>query len=560
MYHYVYQCYANESSLFFGNQDIIQSKEGVQQGDPLGPFLFSLAINDLVSSCESPLNLWYLDDRTLGGSVTQVIQDYKRILEATSNLGLQINPGKCELYLVNPLLEECKNALDTFNNVTPGVKLLNKANLKLLGAPIFPEAIDSILEPKLENLILMANRLKEIDAHDALFLLRNCFSMPKLTYHLRTSPCFLKKETLNKYDSIIKESLQDILNVKLDEKGWDQSSLPIKFGGLGIKLASEVALPAYLSSVYSSKSTVKSLIPASIREDLNTFYENACTEWKVITERENIPDNPNFQSEWDSPIYVKRYTNLIHTAPTRKEKARLLAVSSENASDFLYALPISSLGLKLANSSLRVACALRLGSQICIQHKCPCGVIVDSLGRHGLLCKLQIGRHPRHAQINDIVKRALTTAEFPSRLEPTGLCRKDGKRPDGVTLFPYKQGKSLLWDVTCVDSLADSYISLTSETPGSAAERAEKAKTALYEELTNVYLFTPIAVKIFGSWGRQGHSLVKEIGQKLCEITGDKKSTFYLFQRISMAIQRGNAASILGTVPSSSNLKEVFYL
>ena len=106
--------------------------------------------------------------------------------------------------------------------MTPGVKLQNKNNLTLLGSPIFPEAIESILEPKLENLILMATRLKEIDAHDALFLLRNCFSMPKLTYHLRTSPCFLKNEILAKYDSIIKESLQCILNVKLGEKAWSK--------------------------------------------------------------------------------------------------------------------------------------------------------------------------------------------------------------------------------------------------------------------------------------------------------------------------------------------------
>ena len=82
----------------------------------------------------------------------------------------------------------------------------------------------------------------------------------------------------------------------------------------------------------------------------------------------------------------------------------------------------------------------------------------------------------------------------------------------------------------------------------------------MYEELTNDYKFIPIAVETFGSWGQQGHSLVKEIGQKLCDITGDKRSTFYLFQRISMAIQRGNAASVLGTVSSSSNMEEIFFL
>ena len=104
--------------------------------------------------------------------------------------------------------------------------------------------------------------------------------------------------------------------------------------------------------------------------------------------------------------------------------------------------------------------------------------MVDPLGRHGLLCKLQIGRHPRCSQINDIVKRALTSGEFPSQLEPTGLCQKDGKRPEGLTLFPFKQGKCLPWDVNCVDTLAETYIASTSITPGKAAEKAEKAKIA----------------------------------------------------------------------------------
>ena len=127
-------------------------------------------------------------------------------------------------------------------------------------------------------------------------------------------------------------------------------------------------------------------------------------------------------------------------------------------------------------------------------------------------------------------------------------------------LFPYKQGKSLLWDVTCVSTLAESYISQTSQIPESAAVRAEKAKFALFEELAKDYMFVPIAVETFGSWGQIGRNLVKDIGQKLCDITGDKRSTFYLFQRISMAVQRGNAASVLGTVSSSSNLEEIFYL
>ena len=164
--------------------------------------------------------------------------------------------------------------------LTPGVKVLEKENMTLLGAPIFKEAINHVLEPKLEQLALMAKRLNLIDAHDALFLLRNCFSIPKLTYFLRTAPCFLKKDILKKYDSIIKEALENILNVKLDDRAWDQCTLPIKLGGLGIKQASEVAIPAYLSSVNATSALVKSLVPDSLKEDQNPFYDQGCQEWK----------------------------------------------------------------------------------------------------------------------------------------------------------------------------------------------------------------------------------------------------------------------------------------
>ena len=44
----------------------------------------------------------------------------------------------------------------------------------------------------------------------------------------------------------------------------------------------------------------------------------------------------------------------------------------------------------------------------------------------------------------------------------------------------------------------------------------------------------------------------------MMEATGEKRSSFYLFQQISMAIQRGNASCILGTVPHSRGLEEIF--
>ena len=155
--------------------------------------------------------------------------------------------------------------------------------------------------------------------------------------------------------------------------------------------------------------------------------------------------------------------------------------------------------------------------------------------------------YPRHSHLNDIVQRSMSLAGFPSRLEPSGLSRTDGKRPDGLTLHPYKQGKCLVWDATCVDTMAFSYLDQTSRTSGKAAEKAEMKKIDLYQELQSEYMFVPLAVETMGSWGQLGLKFIKEVGRKIQDISGEKKSTFYLFQRISIAIQRGNTASILGT-------------
>ena len=53
--------------------------------------------------------------------------------------------------------------------------------------------------------------------------------------------------------------------------------------------------------------------------------------------------------------------------------------------------------------------------------------------------------------------------------------------------------------------------------------------------------------------------LVKQIGKKIQDATGEKLSTFYLLQNISMAIQRGNAICVTTCVKDqSSGLEGLF--
>src|SRR6218665_1930678 len=46
---------------------------------------------------------------------------------------------------------------------------------------------------------------------------------------------------------------------------------------------------------------------------------------------------------------------------------------------------------------------------------------------------------------------------FPALKKPPGLSRADGKRPDGLTLIPWRRGQALIWDATVVHTLASSY-------------------------------------------------------------------------------------------------------
>ena len=59
---------ANVSGQVYGSFTL-SSAERVQQGDPLGPLLFSLTISKILSQSACTLTAGYLDDVTLGDTV-----------------------------------------------------------------------------------------------------------------------------------------------------------------------------------------------------------------------------------------------------------------------------------------------------------------------------------------------------------------------------------------------------------------------------------------------------------------------------------------------------------
>ena len=63
-----------------------------------------------------------------------------------------------------------------------------------------------------------------------------------------------------------------------------------------------------------------------------------------------------------------------------------------------------------------------------------------------------------------------------------------------------------------------------------------------------IITFYPIAIETAGTWDDMAIELVQEIGRRITVITQDTRETVFLFQRLPVALQRGNAVSFLNTM------------
>ncbi|XP_050727688.1 uncharacterized protein LOC127004207 [Eriocheir sinensis] len=149
--------------------------------------------------------------------------------------------------------------------------------------------------------------------------------------------------------------------------------------------------------------------------------------------------------------------------------------------------------------------------------------MADRLGNHNLSCKRDPGRLPRHAALNDVVYRALSSAGVAAILEPRGLDRGDGRRPDGITIYPFTQGKMLAWDATCVNTLGSTHLIDCATTAGAAARSAEARKRQRYADLGQRYDFMPLTVETTGVLGPAFSDLIKTLGRRIRERTGEKR-------------------------------------
>ena len=102
------------------------SSQGTQQGDPLGPAFFALAIHPILESTAGTpgidWDVFYLDDGVLVGEADALLQTLELLTDQFEKVGLKVNTTKCKLWSPEGLLASM-STIPTVEWDTPKVVL-----------------------------------------------------------------------------------------------------------------------------------------------------------------------------------------------------------------------------------------------------------------------------------------------------------------------------------------------------------------------------------------------------------------------------------------------------
>ena len=71
----------------------------------------------------------------------------------------------------------------------------------------------------------------------------------------------------------------------------------------------------------------------------------------------------------------------------------------------------------------------------------------------------------------------------------------------------------------------------------------------------------PVAVETLGALCEEATAFLKDLGRRIAATTKEHRSFEFLMQRVSVVVQRGNAACVLGTTSDNNyKLEDLFYI
>ena len=194
------------------------------------------------------------------------------------------------------------------------------------------------------------------------------------------------------------QSVALVFQLAESDPSWTQSTLPVRHGGLGIRSAVQLAPSAFLASASSGLAhlILPANLPANMQPPQLSYVDEALAAWSQGCQEQPPTDAAaHHQKTWDT-IRVSSIADTLFTdSSDPMHRARFLAASCKESGAWLNALPVTSLGLRMDNATMRISMGLRLGLPLCQSHTCQhCGAEVTQFATHGLSCRKSACRTP----------------------------------------------------------------------------------------------------------------------------------------------------------------------
>ena len=545
-------CYGSHPFLWHPMGQLT-SQSGVQQGDPLGPFLFALVLHKVAGAIKDDTECnhllyqaWYLDDGILAGKKSSICRSLTLIQELGPPLGLHINISKCELY--------CPSDASPF---PPELKVFQLPHFEILGCPIgdYIYCANFIASKRLEarKLLHCLIEVSVIDPQVALTLLRLCGSFCKLSYLARSIPTNLVSDAFKLFDDDIHHCFMDCIGFEMSDEAWCQAQLGLNSGGLGLRSLSLHSSSAFIASFCSSG--VYDTDDIHLTNALDHFNSTVAPIEKLSVN--SVVSSPVSQKLLSSKVNDYCFQVLFDES-SPANKARLLSVSAPHATSWLSVIPSTSLALHLDPIEFRVAVKWWLGQDTSQGSQCAfCPAhSLDPLGHHALTCKCGGDVITRHNALRDTLAHFLHRAHASIEVEAgAGLFPDHSQsRPADILVKHWNHGRPVALDISVVSPLNPSTLAEAGATVGAVLDATERRKHQANDVkcLALGWVSTPLVVDSYGAWGNEASIFLAQIIARLAIHKSLPKAqiSFELFASLSICLTRANARAILRRIPS----------